>query len=268
MADAIDFRAWQRSKGRTMAKLNQINAVEKGMKTRVYEAVTEAHKQLQKDDLFNGITRKYRPKDDDQTKPTGEVLPDESKAVTLRVANVIKETGDKLVELLDVSAVRDWANCSARADVEVNGKVLLQQVPVTYLLFLEKQLNDMHTFVKKLPTLHAGESWSFDEAQDLYATKVTESTRTKKITRPLIMAEATREHPAQVKEVTEDVLVGYWATTKYSAAMPASQVNAMLTRVEELQRAVKFAREKANETVCEKIEVGRSVIDFVFAGRF
>ena len=30
---------------------------------------------------------------------------------------------------------------------------------MTYLLFLEKQLTDLHTFVKKLPVLDAAESW-------------------------------------------------------------------------------------------------------------
>jgi hypothetical protein len=248
-----------------MAKLNQLNAVEKGTKTRVYEAVTEAHKTLQKEALFNGIARTYRPKDDDPTKPTGEVLPPEEQKVTARAAQVIKETAAKWTELLDVSASRDWANCEAKADVVVDGQTLVKGAPVTYLLFLEKQLNDLHTFVKKLPTLPAAEVWEYNSNQDLYATKPVESARTKKITRPMVMYEATKEHPAQVKEVTEDVLCGYWSTIKYSGALPAAQVNEMLRRVETLQQAVKFAREAANEIEAKRVDVGRPVLDFIFS---
>jgi len=39
-------------------------------------------------------------------------------------------------------------------------------VPATYLLFLEKQLTDLHTLVSKLPVLDASETWVFDQAAD------------------------------------------------------------------------------------------------------
>jgi len=248
-----------------MPTINQVVAVERGLRSRAGTALTDAHQQLQKNDLFLGISRKYRPKDDDQTKVTGELLPEESKQVVLKAVQVILETNRKQAELLDISAQRDWANCEARADVIVGDRVLIQGAPVTYLLFLEKKLVDLRTFIEKLPKLSLGEEWVHDVNQDLYATKPSESTRTKKVTMPLIMAEATKEHPAQVKEVTEDILVGYWTTVKYSSALPVSQINAMLARVEELQKAVKFARAKANEIQVAKIEVGKTILDFIFA---
>lgn len=249
-----------------MSTLNQLVAVERGVRSRAGTALTDSHQQLQKNDLFLGISRKYRPKDEDPTKPTGEVLPDETKQVTFKANQLTQEMCVKQTELLDISAQRDWANCEAKADVVVDGRVLISQAPVTYLLFLEKKLVDMRTFIDKLPKLSPGEEWIRDDNQDLYATKPTESTRTKKISMPLIMAEATKEHPAQVKEVTEDVLVGYWSTTKYSSALPASQINAMLVRVEGLQKAVKFARAKANETQVSDVKVGKNLLDFLFVG--
>ena len=71
--------------------------------------------------------------------------------------------------------------------------------------------------------------------------------------RPLVLYDATKEHPAQTQLVTEDIVAGYWNTVKYSGAMPAPQKVAMAERVEKLLRAVKEAREAAN--IIEEVPV-------------
>ena len=43
-----------------MAKLNQIIAIEKGIKSRVYGDLTELNKAIQKPDLFNGFQKTYQ----------------------------------------------------------------------------------------------------------------------------------------------------------------------------------------------------------------
>src|SRR5947209_20224941 len=131
-------------------KLNQVIAIEKGTKSRSLQDLTEAHHNLQKTTLLAGISRTYRPKDEE-----GEQFPPESTRVQIRAEDVIRSTSETLTKLFDVVATKDWANCSAKADVIINGNVLLSQVPATYLLFLEKQLVDLHTFIKKLPVLDA-----------------------------------------------------------------------------------------------------------------
>src|SRR5438552_1744970 len=121
----------------TMPKLNQIIAVEKGVKSRVYGEITDMHKSSQKPDLFNGFVKSYRKKDED-----GEDYPAERKKVQMMADVMLARAASLLTELFDVSATRDWANCHAFADVEVDGQVLIKNVPVPYLLFLEKQIND------------------------------------------------------------------------------------------------------------------------------
>src|SRR6266436_7562056 len=127
-------------------KLNQIIAVEKNIKSRALQDLTEAHHALQKTAQLAGIARTYRPKDEE-----GEQLPPESTRIQVKSEEVIRVTTEALTKLFDVTATKDWTNCHARADVVVDGNVLLTQVPATYLLFLEKQLVDIHTFVKTLP---------------------------------------------------------------------------------------------------------------------
>jgi len=169
-----------------------------------------------------------------------------------------------LTRLFDVTATKDWANTQAKADVVVDGQVLLSQVPATYLLFLEKQLVDLHTFVSKLPVLDASETWTFDNSADAWATEPMQTTRTKKIPRNHVKAEATEHHPAQVEVYYEDVVVGYWRTVKFSGALPAARVNELIERVQKLQQAVKFAREEANNIEVQDQKVGETVFKYIF----
>ncbi len=243
-----------------MAKLNQIIAIEKGIKGQSLRDLTDAHQLLQKPATLSGIARTYRPKDEE-----GEQLPPESTKVQTKSEEVIRKTVEILTKLFDVTATKDWANTQARADVVLDGKVLLAQVPATYLLFLEKQLVDLHTFVRKLPVLDASEAWTFDTSADCWATEPVQTTKTKKIPRNHVKAEATEHHPAQVEVYYEDVIVGYWRTVKFSGALPASRVNELVEWVEKLQQAVKFAREEANNLEVQDQKMGEKVFQYLFS---
>ncbi|ODA69849.1 hypothetical protein APS67_005968 [Streptomyces sp. AVP053U2] len=216
-----------------MTKLNQIIAVEKGVKSKAVQDVNGAHQKVQKPTLLAGISRTYRPKDEE-----GEQLPPESTRVQVQGEDVLREMAASLTRLFDVTATKDWANCTARADVTVEGRTVLAEVPVGYLLFLEKQLTELHAFVRKLPTLDAAESWSHDPSTDWWKTDPVRTIRTKKVPRNHVKAEATEKHPAQVEVYYEDVPIGYWTTVKFSGALPARRVNELVERVEKLQQAV------------------------------
>lgn len=243
-----------------MTKLNQIIAIEKGVKSRIQRELTDAHQALQKPALLNGLTRTYQPDDE-----LGEKLPGETTRVQVRAKDMIQKTQEILTELFDLSATKDETNCHARADVMVDGKVLLTKVPVTFLLFLEKQLVDLHTFVKKLPVLDPSETWHFDASGDCQVTDTAFTVKTKKVPRNHVKAAATDKHPEQVEMYYEDIRVGQWKTMKFSGACPQKQVNELLERVEKLQKAVKFAREEANNTDVIQKALGEAVFGFLFA---
>ena len=241
------------------AKLNQIIAIEKGVKSSSFQELTDAHHLLQKPSLLVGISRTYQPRDEE-----GEPFPPEFTRVQASAETVIKDTAKILTKLFDVTAAKDWANCQAKADIVVDGRTLAADVPSTYLLFLEKQLVDMYTFVKKLPTLDPSETWTYDASSDSYTTEPVQTAKTKKVPRNHVKAEATEKHPAQVDVYMEDIVVGYWKTVKFSGALPASRVKELLDRVEKLQQAVKFAREEANGIEVQDKRVGETLFSYLF----
>lgn len=243
-----------------MTRLNQIVAVEKGVKSKAVRDLTVAHQVVQKQALLNGLTRNYQPRDED-----GETLPAEQTLVQVKAEEALKDAAQALTRLLDVTATKDYGNTAAVADVTVDGHTVVTAAPVTYLLFLEKQLIDVHTFVSKLPVLDPAENWERDESTDAWRTPVIKTTRTKKVMRNHVKAEATDKHPAQVEVYTEDKIVGDWSLVKFSGALPAKRVNELKQRVEKLQDAVKFAREEANGTEVRNQQVGESVFGYLFS---
>lgn len=242
-----------------MAKLNQYVAIEKGEKAKAQKGFTEIHRETQKSPLLSGISRNYQPKDDD-----GDTLPSESTLVQVNVESLLEQASDTLSNLFDVTLTKEATNAVAKADVVVNGKTIVKDAPVTYLLFLEKQLVDLRTFVSKLPVLDPAEKWEKDTSTGNWRTEPTQTVRTKKVPKTFVKAEATDKHPAQVEIFHEDVIVGTWTTTKFSGALEKTRVNDLIERVDALANAVKFAREEANNTDVVETKAAKAVFDYLF----
>lgn len=243
-----------------MTQLNQMLAVANGRKARTQAEITRIHHMVQKAELLQGISRTYTPKDDD-----GDRLPPESKMVQYTVNTAISEARAVLTELFDAVAAQDNTNCAARANIVIDGKMLVADVPVTHLLFLEKQLTDLRTFIDKLPTLDPAQKWSFDDSIAAWRSETQATTKTKKVSKPIVLYEATKEHPAQVQLVHEDEVVGQWAKTDFSGAIQAVRKNVLLSRVRKLQEAVAFAREQANSVDVVDLKTGGPIFDYMFA---
>lgn len=243
-----------------MTKLNQILAIEKGVRGDTEKVVTRHYHILQKVTLLSGLTRTYRKLDD-----ADPDLPGESTLVQVKIPDILDDMAVTLTKLFDVTAAKDWTNCKAKANIVVAGQTLLSDVPATYLLFLEKQLVNIETFIRKLPSLDPAETWEVDPNTGSYKTRGQETARTKKVLRNHVKAPATDKHPAQVQVYPEDQITGFWLTTKFSGALPGTRINELLGRVIALAEAVKMAREQANVTQVEDPKPGKVIFDFLFA---
>ena len=240
-------------------RLNQIIAVEKGVKSSTTSAMSEKYKTIQKAQLFDGLARTYEPKDDG-----GEQFPPENTRVQQHADQLVLDVGTTLTELFNITATKDEGNCKACAAVVVDGKIVVDEVPPTTLLFLEKQLNDIHTFFSKLPVLDPAHNWTTAEGSLVSKTDPIRSAKTKKTIRPLVLYQATDKHPAQTDKITEDVIVGHWNQVKMSGAVSESKKKRLLDRVEQLQKAVKFAREEANSTEINERNIGEPLFNWLF----
>jgi len=244
-------------------KLHEILAIEKGVKARSYDKLTEFHKVLQKPDLFNGHYKKWLPLHEN-----GEMFPPENKKVQAFAKEMLGQYAALREECIDLEITKDLTNSQARADIVIGDTTIATEVPATTLLFLEKELTDLRTFIQSIPVLDAAESWEKDANNDLvYKTSPEKVSRTKKIEKALVLYEATDKHPAQVKTTTEDVIIGNWETVKSTGAVPVAEKLAWWQKVNQLLDAVKQARERANNAVVIERKLGKTLFEYVLGGK-
>lgn len=246
-----------------MPKLHQIIAVRQGKVTRTGRTVGDINKRLQKPALFSGISRNYHHTYEAEGEQP-DTLPPENNSVQFHADKLLKEACAAWTELFDVTATQDYANTQAKATVKIEGHPVLDNVPVTFLIFLEKQLDDIHTLVSNAPVRDPGENWQKDDTTDLFASAEFVTNRMKKVPKTHVKYNATEHHPAQTEMYHEDVKIGEWHSKKFSGALSQTQKNTLLGRIRQLQDAVKFARSEANEIEVEQEKVGGKIFDFIF----
>jgi hypothetical protein len=241
-----------------MTRLNQVVALEVGVKQEAEKALETAKHKSALLPQMAGISRSYRPREDE-----GDTLPPESTQVQIDVASIIKEMTPATIRLFDLVLTKESMNRETAADVVVDGTTLLENMPVTVLLFLERQLALLKTFVAGLPVLDPAESWTEDEP-GVYRTPPRSTVRTVKLPKAFVRYEATKEHPAQVDAYTEDKVMGDWETVKFSGAIRVQDKSAILDRIRRVTQAVLQAREEANSIGVRDAKMGEDVLEFIF----
>jgi hypothetical protein len=209
-------------------------------------------------ELFEGFHREYIPKD-----AAGDKLPTESKGVVATVEERLAWTENKIVELFDFELTKDSANMSAKADLVVGERVIAKDVPATYLLSLEKRLREIREYYDAMPTIDMSKKWEDGGRKGIRKNGPVEQYRTAKKTVPVVLAESTEKHPAQVKAETEDVQIGQFLTTYFSGAAHPQEKADRLTKIDRLIAATKRARMLANETEVVDREIGKEIFDYI-----
>jgi hypothetical protein len=245
-------------------KLHTIVALRDGIKTRKTRALTDAHRLSTKPEVYEGLTRTYRPKDED-----GDRLPEENKNVQVNADTMLNQLVQAVSRDWNLVATMDTGNQGAFADVSVpigtgdERMVILRDVPATHLLFLARELDDVYKFVDSLPTLDPAQRWRYDQNVAANVTEPVDTHRTVKVLQNHVLYEATDRHPAQVQTFTSDVVVGYWTLVRRSGALPLERKHLLLQRIDTLRLAVKEARERANEVEVTDVEVARPIFDYL-----
>lgn len=217
--------------------------------------------------LFTGSIKRVKAHDEGRSREFDE---ETITSVTTSVQDRLEYTFASIISAIDVSAAIALANTQAKADIIVNGIVLKAGVPATTLLELEKDLVQWRETLNLCPTLPAGILWDVAEDQSVQHVYVTRhpivKKRSEKVSTPVVLYQATDKHPAQVKEVVNDVPVADIVEITYNAMLKSEVKAGMLERVDELLVAVKEARARANETEVKTTNIGQVLAKYVLTG--
>lgn len=164
---------------------------------------------------------------------------------------------------------KNVTNTMAKADLLFKGQVICNDVPVDELMGLEVRLGDLRKLASQIPTLDASKSWEIDksaaQAGTWKATQEVVTTKTEKVTTPVVLYPATDKHPAQVKETSTDKIVGTFTQRVISGATTAIQKAKILATLDELITEVKQARTRANAVTVVDRMFGKQIVDLVLA---
>ena len=185
--------------------------------------------------------------------------------VQLTAEQVLAEMRNSYATQFDATATKDFGNTIGKASVVVDQEVIVKDAPVPFLLFAEKQLALVKKYIEEIPILDSTESWAKDEDTGLYKTEESKTAKSKKVQRGLILVPATEHHPAQAQLIAEDVMVGYWHTTKTSGAISATRKRVLLDKIDRMTSAFALAREEANDTVIQPVACGDNIFNYLFA---
>ena len=237
-------------------------AAEQGLKTAWEKIRAETDKVFKGTDLFVGVEKTYTPKTENE-----EPLPPVKKEAVTTVSERLEWTQKFLIPLLDYELTRDTGNMSAKADIKIGDIVLVAQVPITTLLSLEKRLKDLRGIYDSAPTLDMSRKWEKSVQNPRFQQYGPITTyRTKKVTKGVILVQPTKEHPAQVERVVEEVQIGSFQETTWSGALSPGDKAKYLARIDQLISAVQMAREDANEVMVTPTQIGEALLKFIHAG--
>lgn len=246
-------------------KLHELLAVEADLqntaKSQMDEVVVAFTK---KTEHFRGLLTKLEYFDEARAK---ENLTEEKVLVTT-VSERLKYALRYVGNYYDALLKKEATNQHARADLIVNDQVMATDVPATFLLGMETRLKGLREAILVIPTLDPGLGWTPDASAklpEIFNAPPQVRNRTEKRVRPVVLYEATDKHPAQVKEVTEDVVVATITAFNTSGMWTPLHKATVIANVDTLIIAVKKARQRANsvEVVGEKI--ASKMIDFILS---
>lgn len=250
-----------------MSKLHELLAVEKSTSSAATKLLNETKQKFGKFEYFQGNIKTLKMLEDSIQNKALEDAAAQSRTLPTTVQETLEYTLKFWAQAEDVILQKNVTNQRAIADIIINDTVLAKDVPVDELLGLETRLETLRQVMDGMPTLPAAVSCSPDTTsgrKGSWKADVPEvTTKTEKVMVPVVLYEATKEHPAQVKEVASDKVVGRFTNIALYGAATSAQKAEVIERIDALAVAVKQARMRANSVEADKSTIGNKVTSFI-----
>ena len=247
------------------SKLHEVLAVEGELESQSSKVMTEARQTFtKKGNHFMGF-HKWLDMNDDNRKKEEEGAT-EHREVVETVKGKLDWVWKHFGRYLNAVAQKERTNQEARADLMVGDEVLIEAMPATLLLGLESRLKKLRDVYMAVPTHQPGVRWEADagRGEEVFrAAELVTTQKQEKTIRHKVLVEATEHHPAQIDKWTENIVVGTFKSEIWTSTVSPAQKAEWLGRIDQLLRAVKRARQRANSTEVVSISVNNVLKNFI-----
>lgn len=167
-------------------------------------------------------------------------------------------------QTFNVYAQKEKANQEAKADVTINGEVLIKDAPATMLLGLESKLNKIREMIVAIKTTDNTRAWTITNNKGIWQSTPEERGITKKVPRQKVVFQPTEHQPGQYESYVEDVIVGKKVVIHYTGLISSAEKAKILDRVDTLAAACKRARQRANKQVVDtSFKPGKDIANYI-----
>lgn len=246
-----------------MGKLHEILAVEKLKNAGVAKLMQETLHKFGKIEFFSGHIKTLKMLED---KPENAAIEAQGSSIQ-NLPTTVQATLEYLfgfwAQAEDVTFQKNVTNQRAVADLMFRGTLVAKDVPVDELMGLEKRLEQVRNLFNQMPTLPAAARVSplANGQKGAWIGEIETTTKTDKTTTAVTLYEATDKHPAQVKEVSKDVVVGKFELTKMYGSATSQQKADCISVIDDLISEAKQARMRANSVEAATDRIGAKLVE-------
>lgn len=251
-----------------MGKLHELLAIEETVVQAAEKLLAETAEKFNKhSEYFVGYIRTLKRLNDSAEDKAIETAQRRSKELPTNVKLTLDYILPIVAKSLNTKLQKHATNQIAMADIELDDKVLMKDVPVDFLLDLEKQLPRYRQLFASMPTIDPSRKWEV-ERDGVFKSQAADTTQGEKVLYPVVLSEATDKHPAQVKEASKEIVVGIFSQVDFTGAATSQQKADALALCDNLLIAVKAARMRANSVVISQPKDSALKITGLFSAVF
>lgn len=246
-------------------KLHEILAIEKQSLNQVAVLFQDTLNKFGKEHFFRGWIKRLKMIADTPMNAAIEDASSETREVVTTVSETLNYFFETWAKAEDIQYRKNLGNQHSMATINIGNELNIPDVPVDELMGLETRLTKIRELFTQIPTFDATKNWIDSNLREgvLRAQYDDVTTKTEKILTPVVLYEATKEHPAQVKEVSRDEIVGKFTTTQFTGAVSSWKKAEAIKRVEQLLDEIKKARMRANCVEVPQGSIASQLVNYI-----
>lgn len=245
-------------------RLHELLAIEKTQLTQFTTLVTDTLSKFGRDHYFKGWVKSLKMIQDNPENDAIEKAGSETKDVVTTVGETLEYLFDNWARYEDTQIRKNVTNQKATTSLPI-GDTVIDDVPVDELMGLETRLTKIREIFQQIPTLDASREWQKSTVREgvWIASRPDVTTKTERVITPIVLYEATKEHPAQIDKVNKDEVVGTFTTVSFSGAITSLQKANALKRIDDLLGETKKARMRANMKEVVNTSIGSTLSKYL-----
>lgn len=172
-----------------------------------------------------------------------------------------------MAKYYDVVAQKERTNQEARADVKIDGVVIMADMPATFLLGMETKLKAWRAVLEAIPTMAPGVKWVPDTDAGPHIYKIEEPVKDVKTAKTVDHKQLPQPNaniPVTYVPIDVNKNIGEYTEWTSTGMISTADKAVLIDRLDKLLQAVKQARMAANDAELKMVAVGDNIMKYIF----